>query len=323
MAYYAENFRRIAADYRDKNLRAKNAAEERRAELHHKLPQVEEIDRALSATGLRILQEALQGREGLDERMKKLEESNALLLEARKELLRANGYPEDYTSVHYECDECMDTGYVHGKMCKCMRRALTLAGYESSGVLKLIDKQNFDTFDLGYYVGAERRNMENILSHVREYAASFDGKTMRNLLFIGTTGLGKTHLSSAIAKEVVERGYDVVYESAQKVFSDFEAEKFGRGRGAETNTERYYDCDLLILDDLGTEMQSTFSVSALYQLLNTRLIGEKSMIISTNVTKEELLEKYSDRITSRLLGEFEICVFAGKDIRLQKRMERK
>ena len=304
MAYNPENYKRIAAQYKDKNLRAKEAAEARRAELHEKLPQVAEIDRALSATGLRIMREALNGREGLDARIRKLEEGNNLLLEARREILRANGYPEDYSSVKYECEECQDVGFVNGKMCKCMRRALTLAGYESSGVLKLIGKQNFDTFDLTYYEGAERANMERILDRAKRYAAGFDGKHMRNLLFIGTTGLGKTHLSSAIAKEVVEGGFDVVYESAQRIFSDFEAEKFGRAAAGENRTERYLSCDLLIIDDLGTEMQSQFKVSCLYHLVNTRLISEKSMIISTNIRKEELLAKYTDRITSRLFGEF-------------------
>ena len=320
MAYNPENYKRIAAQYKDKNLRAKEAAEARRAELHEKLPQVAEIDRALSATGLRSMREALNGREGLDARIRKLEEGNNLLLEARREILRANGYPEDYSSVKYECEECQDVGFVNGKMCKCMRRALTLAGYESSGVLKLIGKQNFDTFDLTYYEGAERANMERILDRAKRYAAGFDGKHMRNLLFIGTTGLGKTHLSSAIAKEVVEGGFDVVYESAQRIFSDFEAEKFGRAAAGENRTERYLSCDLLIIDDLGTEMQSQFTVSCLYHLVNTRRISEKSMIISTNIRKEELLAKYTDRITSRLFGEFEICVFAGKDIRSQKLM---
>lgn len=322
MAYNAENYKKIAAQYKDKNLRAKEAAEARREELHRKLPQVAEIDRALSATGLRIMREALKGKEGLDVRIRKLEEGNNLLLEARREILRANGYPEDYSSVHYECEECQDIGFVNGKMCKCMRRALTLAGYESSGVLKLIEKQNFDTFDLNYYKGAERRNMEQILEISKDYALNFHDDTMRNLLFMGDTGLGKTHLSSAIAKVVVDRGFDVVYESAQKIFSDFEAEKFGRVPQGENRTERYLACDLLIIDDLGTEMQSAFTVSCLYYLINTRLINEKSMVISTNIDKEEFSRQYTDRITSRLLGEFTVCVFAGTDIRSQKLIRR-
>ncbi len=322
MSYNPENYKRIAAIYKDKNLRAKEKAEERRRELHERLPQLREIDRALSTTGLRIMREALNGKEGLAERIKGLEEGNALLLEARKEILRAAGYPEDYSAVKYECDICMDVGYIDGRMCKCMKRALTLAGYESSGVLKLIEKQNFETFSLDYYAGEERANMERVLARCKQYAAGFDGVHMKNLLFIGTTGLGKTHLSSAIAKIVVENGHDVVYESAQKIFADFEAEKFGKAAPGEDRTSRYLSAELLIIDDLGTEMTSTFTVSCLYNLINTRLIAEKSMIISTNVRKEELLDKYSDRITSRLFGEFDICVFKGKDVRSQKRMGR-
>jgi len=323
MAYNADNYKRIAAQFKDKNMLAKQAAEARKTELHEKFPQIAEIDRALSTTGLRIMREALNGREGLAERIHRLEEGNALLLEARAEFLRANGIPEDYSDVHYECNECMDTGFVNGKMCKCLRTALNYAGYESSGVLKLIEKQNFDTFDLTYYDGNERLNMERVLTRAKNYAARFDGISMRNLLFIGTTGLGKTHLSSAIAKVIIENGYDVVYESAQKIFADFEAERFGRVPAGENRTSRYFECDLLIIDDLGTEMQTQFTVPCLYNLINSRLIAEKSMIISTNVRKEELLSKYSDRVTSRLFGEFESCLFVGKDIRSQKLMRRR
>ncbi|MBE6666135.1 MAG: ATP-binding protein [Ruminococcaceae bacterium] len=322
MAYNAENYKRIAAQFKDKSIRAQQAADVRKAELHEKLPQVAEIDRALATTGLRIMKEALNGRDGLQERVRRLEEGNKLLLEARAEILRASGYPEDYSDVHYECNECMDTGFVSGKMCKCLRTALNYAGYESSGVLKLIEKQNFQTFDLKYYEGNERKNMERIFHRALTYAANFDGKSMQNLLFVGTTGLGKTHLSSSIAKIVIDNGYDVLYESAQQIFADFEAERFGRVPYGENRTSRYFECDLLIIDDLGTEMQTQFTVPCLYNLINTRLISEKSMIISTNIRKEELLAKYSDRITSRLFGEFEICVFTGKDIRSQKLMKK-
>ena len=323
MAYNADNYKRIAAQFKDKSIRAQQAAEARKAELHERFSQIKEIDRALSTTGLRIMREALNGREGLADRIRRLEEDNALLLEARAEFLRLNGYPADYSDVHYECNECMDVGFVNGKMCKCLRTALNYAGYESSGVLRLIEKQNFDTFDLKYYEGNERLNMERVLNRAKSYAAQFDGSSMKNLLFIGTTGLGKTHLSSSIAKVIIDNGYDVVYESAQKIFADFEAERFGKVPAGEDRTSRYLECDLLIIDDLGTEMQTQFTVPCLYNLINSRLISEKSMIISTNVCKEDLLMKYSDRITSRIFGEFEICFFVGKDIRSQKRIRKK
>ena len=198
-----------------------------------------------------------------------------------------------------------------------MKKALAEAGLECSGVKKLVEKQNFGTFDLRYYTGSAHESMEGVLRICRAYADGFDGR-MHNLLFIGKTGLGKTHLSSAIAKEVIEKGYEVVYESAQNIFSDFEKEKFSRFDVTPPDTSRYYNCDLLIIDDLGTEMPSQLTVACLYNLLNARLVNEKSMIISTNVGKNELLERYSERITSRLLGEFGICVFEGSDVRSQK-----
>ena len=318
MAYNAENYKRIAAQFKDKSIRAQQAADARKEELHQRLPQIAEIDRALATTGLRIMREALNGKEGLQERVRRLEEGNNLLLEARAEILRASGYPEDYSDVHYECNECMDTGFLNGKMCKCLRTALNYAGYESSGVLKLIEKQNFETFDLKYYEGNERRNMENIFHRALTYAASFNGQTMKNLLFMGTTGLGKTHLSSAIAKVVIDNGYDVLYESAQQIFADFEAERFGRVPHGENRTSRYFECDLLIIDDLGTEMPGQFTTAALYSLVNDRLLAGKPMIVSTNLNIDEISKRYSPQIASRLQGSFQLLPFVGEDIRILK-----
>ena len=315
---YEETCRNIIREYRTKNLAAKQRAEERRRELDEKYPDIAKIDEALLDTGLKILRAALEGPDGLDERIKKLQSDNERLLFDRARLLESKGYPSDYDDVHYDCPVCSDTGYAKdGKMCRCMKKALAEAGLECSGVKKLVEKQNFSTFDLRYYTGSAHESMEGVLRICRAYADGFDGR-MHNLLFIGKTGLGKTHLSSAIAKEVIEKGYEVVYESAQNIFSDFEKEKFSRFDVTPPDTSRYYNCDLLIIDDLGTEMPSQLTVACLYNLLNARLVNEKSMIISTNVGKNELLERYSERITSRLLGEFGICVFEGSDVRSQK-----
>ncbi|MBQ2766264.1 MAG: ATP-binding protein, partial [Clostridia bacterium] len=149
---------------------------------------------------------------------------------------------------------------------------------------------------------------------------SFDGVNGENVFFCGTTGLGKTHLSTAIAKTLIERGFDVVYDTAQNILSDFEYERFGRSYGddSESRTDKYFDCDLLIIDDLGTEMTNQFTVSCLYNIINTRINHSKSMLISTNLTQNEIRERYSDRITSRLFGDFMVMRFVGKDIRLQK-----
>ena len=315
---YEETRRNIIREYRSKNLLAQQRAEEKRRELDEKFPDIARIDDALSETGVKILFAALDGKDGLDEKIAKLRKDNETLLSVRASLLASKGYPADYDDVHYDCGLCCDRGYTEdGNMCRCLKKALTEVGLEYSGAKKLVGKQNFDTFDLSFYSGSSRETMEAVLRICRAYSDSFDGK-MHNLLFIGKTGLGKTHLSSAIAKEVIEKGYEVVYESAQNIFSDFEKEKFSRYDAVIPDTSRYFDCDLLIIDDLGTEMPSQFTVACLYNLLNARLVSEKSMIISTNVGKNELLERYSERITSRLLGEFGICVFEGNDIRSQK-----
>lgn len=320
MSYNKENFRRISEEYMTKNLRAKEDAERRKKVLHARFPEINGIDSELSMTGLKLMQAAKGDPATLSERIDALRKDNEELLAARRDFLRSKGIPDDYSDVHYECPECMDTGMINGVMCKCMRRALTLAGYESSGIGKLIAKQSFDNFDLSYYTGAERVKMENALEKAKDFAANFGDEKARNLLFMGTTGLGKTHLSSAIAKAVIDRGYDVVYETANNIFGDFEYERFGRGYQAqgESRTARYFDCELLIIDDLGTEVSNQFTVATLYNLLNSRLIDEKSMIISTNIGKEELFSRYADRITSRIFGEFELVLFAGKDIRSQK-----
>ena len=219
MGYNAENCKKIAEIYSNKNFNAQKEAEARREKLHMLFPEIAEIDRVLSETGLRIFSAAISGEGNIEERVAELKKANDELLEVRREILVANGYPADYSDLKFECDKCRDTGYVDGRMCSCMRRDLILAGYESSGIGKLIAKQNFENFDLSFYHGAEREQMERVLSNVTDYADTFREGGGRNMLFIGMTGLGKTHLSSALAKAVVDRGFDVVYESAQNIFA--------------------------------------------------------------------------------------------------------
>ncbi len=322
MSYNKDNYIRIRQQYADKNLRAKNEAEARTRELHMQYPELEKIDRVLAETGLSILKEASKGKDGLEARIEAIKEGNKSLLEARGAYLQSIGYPADYTSVKYECEKCSDTGFVGTKMCECMRRELVLAGYESSGIGGLIRTQSFESFSLDYYkrTSNEFSNMQMIFDTCKAYAERFSEGNGESLFFCGTTGLGKTHLSTSIAKVLIERGFDVVYDSAQNIISDFEYERFGRGYGdnSDSRTDKYFDCDMLIIDDLGTEMANQFTVSCLYNIINTRINHSKSMIISTNLAQNEIRERYADRITSRLFGDFMVMKFAGKDIRLQK-----
>ncbi|MFA5562199.1 MAG: ATP-binding protein [Eubacteriales bacterium] len=320
MAYNRDNFRALKAEYEKKRLRAEADAEANREALHRLSPDAKEIDRALAQTGMRIFETACRGDEHLSRRIAAIRAEQQSLLEARRALLQHLSLPPDYTEPHYECSLCHDTGYVDTRLCTCLRRALVLAGFRSSGIGKLIDRQNFDNFSLEYYRAAPKdyERMKENLRITRAYAENFSAGS-GNLLLMGHTGLGKTHLSTAIARVVIERGYDVLYESAQNILHDFEHDQFHAGRGQEEpRAAKYYEAELLIIDDLGTEFQSTFSVSCLYNLINTRLNRGLAMLINTNLSSKELVERYDQRITSRLLGEFQTLLFVGKDIRYLK-----
>ena len=324
MGYNQENFKRIRAEYDTKALMAQRAADGRREEVESKIPGLRELDERLATFGLRIMKQAMEGG-NTEEALEQLREENQRILTQRRQLLQLHGYPEDYCKPHYECDRCQDSGYVGIRMCACMRRRLTEAGLESSGLGNLMKKQAFENFSLEYYRqnAAQYAQMKEHFQAVRGYAEGFtmEGEnTPDSLLFMGGTGLGKTHLSTAVARTVIERGYDVFYNSAVGMISDFETRRFGNAIAIADadNTERYITCDLLILDDLGTEVVNQFTQSTLYYVINTRLNAGRPTIISTNLTGNDLRKTYSDRITSRLMGEYRIIPFFGTDIRKQK-----
>ena len=205
-----------------------------------------------------------------------------------------------------------------------------MAGYETSGLGNLLREQSFENYSLDYFKNDEKayRTMSAVVRMLREWAEHFTlGDSSRpsseNLLLVGGTGLGKTHLSTAVAGTVLNAGFDVLYTSAVGLLGDFEMARFGNsgaaGDGSMTvDTARYFDCDLLIIDDLGTEVSNQFTTSCLYNLINTRLSTRRSTIISTNLMQDELRRRYWDRITSRLFGEYKILLFLGTDVRAQK-----
>lgn len=321
MGYNKQNFKRIREEYATKHLVAEEAAEGRRAELHMRLPRVAEIDRELGKTGVRIMGAGLLPKAQREAEIERLHEENDRLLAEREALLLAAGYPTDYSDVKYECEACGDSGYVGIRMCDCMRNALVLAGFESSGIAKLLETQTFESFSLDYYQNDPKiyANMERVLSVMRAYAESFDPTRSQSLALFGGTGLGKTHLSSAVAREVLKKGYDVLYVTALDLMADFEAEQFGQRSVARGElTDKYFECDLLIIDDLGTELVNQFTVSVVYNLLNIRINRKAPTILSTNLGQKELLAKYNDRITSRIFGEFRPLLFLGADVRMQK-----
>lgn len=319
MGFNRENYKRIKEEYDGKYLRAAEAAKIRRAEVHAAIPEVEAIDRALAATGLKVFEAAMRGERAA---IGEIERENAELQEKRGALLEAHGYGRDYTEIKYECDKCADTGVVDNRMCSCMRRKLIEAGFESSGMQDLIRRQRFDNFTLDYYKqNAEaHKRMKAIYDIARTYADKFDTETSGNMAFFGGTGLGKTHLSSAMAGAIIERGYDVFYTSANSMFADFEQKRFGSSAAFDASGEvsQYFACDLLIIDDLGSEIVNQFTVSCLYNVINTRLNRHKPTIISTNLSRDEFRKKYWDRIASRVFGEYLVLPFEGTDVRQLK-----
>ena len=317
MGYNRDDLIRIKAEYREKYQRARRNADMRADEVYLRIPRIKEIDVALSRTALEIMSAVTNGKESAEEALARVRARNEVLMEERGALLKSAGYPEDYTDVHYDCERCGDTGYIDGKMCDCMKRELVMAGYQSSGLGRLIATQSFENFSLDYYKtgGANYKNMELYFTSLRSFAQGFTADTYKNFLLVGGTGLGKTHLSTSVAKAVIERGFDVLYVSAIDMFADFEQKQFGSG---EDNTRRYFDCDLLIIDDLGTELTNQFTVSCLYNVINSRINSARSTFINTNLSKKEIETKYAERITSRLFGEYYPLVFTGVDIRKQK-----
>ena len=314
-------YARIREEYATKYLIAREEADLRRAEIHLAIPEVAEIDRALGRTGLSLMEASMQG-EDMQARIAAVRKTNEELRHVRAELLISHGYPADYTEIRYECPLCNDSGFVDTKMCICMKKKLVEAGFEASGMGNLLREQSFENFDLTYYQSdpAALRRMEQILARMRYYTETFEAGKSGNLVLFGGTGLGKTHLSSAVARRVIERGCDVFYVSAVSMLSDFERERFGNSAGGETGvgTDRYFSCDLLIIDDLGTEVNNQFTTSVLYNLINTRLNKRQSTIINTNLTQDEFRKRYWDRITSRVLGEYNVLIFLGTDVRAQK-----
>lgn len=321
MAYNSEAFKKVMEDYAAKRSAAIDAANRRLDEVVEKCPEIKMIDIALAGTGVAIMEAISAGRGGIEERIEKIRKNNEELQQQRADCLALLGYLPDHTMPRFECPECKDTGYdANARLCSCFKKALMIETCRRSGLGRLVDLQTFDSYSLEYfeYDKDVYENMSDIYEFCKNYAETFSRKS-ENLMLIGNTGLGKTHLSTAIAGKVIERGFDVCYDTATNVFTSFENERFGKTNSKfATPTERYFDCDLLIIDDVGTESVTQFTVSSLYNLINTRAMNEKQIMLSTNLTLDEMKSKYGDRIASRLFGESIVLQFTGKDIRLQK-----
>ncbi len=321
-----ENARRALAQIRSRN---EALLLEHKAEAYGKIPELQQIDQELRALVPKAALSALRKGEDVDAAIRSIAERSLYLQQRRHSLLRESGYPEDYIDEIYSCKTCEDTGYKDGRVCSCLEGLYREEVRKSLSSLLKLGNERFETFDLSYYSDqrdsdgdSPRQQMRMIRDYCRLYAEKFSpGED--NLLFRGGTGLGKTFLSACIARVVAEKGFSVAYETAVSCVSNFEIQKFSRGNedgeSAQEQVQRYLGCDLMILDDLGTEMAGGYTQTALYTLIDSRLNDGKTTIISTNLSDEELYRRYSPQIVSRLKGEYTEFVFRGSDIRRIKK----
>lgn len=305
----------------------KNALGSRKAEVKKRVPEIDEIENRIGKLCIKVSLAAFQDSNNRDHHLKELKEDITNLRVKKSELLVSNGYPLDYLDIHYNCNKCKDTGFIGLQKCSCYKQKLNSIYYRNSDLFIVSDDHNFANFNMDFFIdkknGREKfspkENMKNIVNQCLRYMENFDS-TSENLLFYGNPGTGKTFLSHCIAKELIDNGYFIVYRTSEELIKNLKDIRFNSNITLE---DHLINCDLLIIDDLGTEVSSEFAISELFNLLNTKLLRNKKMLISSNFSLDELLSIYSERITSRLFGNFTLFKFYGDDIRLQKSLNSK
>lgn len=319
MGYSEKLYSKAAAIIDERRKKAEENAAFLFSTLAKKRPEIIDYNKAMITSACSAIGALGMGNNAKDF-IDKLQKANMEAQENIARILKEEGLPENYLEAKYTCKKCSDKGILDGKLCSCHLELLKNLAYSELSDKSSLRISSFDDFDLNFYKSDEKEYdmMSRIYDFCKQYANDFD-MTSKSLIMWGETGVGKTHLSLAIAGEVINKGYGVVYGTAQNLFSNIEREHFGRGDGADGNTEKILlDCDLLILDDLGAEFRTSFVTSVFNNIVTTRLLQSKPTIISTNLSIDEIDEIYSRRIASRILGEFTVLTFMGPDIRQLK-----
>lgn len=312
-------------------LRARAAQHEReiyalRTRLYQSNPRLPQLDAALRGTMVEVAELALSGTTDHAAKLEEIKRRNLALQLEREQLLHHLGYGPDALDDAPLCPKCRDTGWVGAKMCGCLHELCVKEQIRELSKTLDLGEQSFDRARLDLYSDqpwdgtdrSPRENMKRVFAVCEGYAHGFANYPIKNLFFSGSTGLGKTFLSACIAREVSNAGFSVVYDTAINVFARFEDKKFGREDEAKNDTHRYLNCDLLILDDLGSELTSPFVQTALYELINSRLVSGKRTVISSNLSMDDVRARYSPQVASRLEGEYRELTFYGHDIRLHR-----
>ena len=325
-------YRKVEGEYSIKRQHAQSDAKIYKKNVYDENPKLSEIEDEINKVSLK----SIKARIFSDDLSRQIEQDKLTLQLDRlskeyDEQLEKLGLTRKDFEPKYECDKCKDTGYIGNKICSCFKQALINEAYKQSNIFKIKD-ENFETFDFGYYsstndkqkYGIEKSPLENI-DAIRKLAYNFshnlDDPAQKNLLFTGSTGLGKTFLANCVAAEAIKQGESVIYQTAPILLDkmvDYKF-KFNKTESEREEYEKIFDVDLLILDDLGTEAMNGAKFSELFNILNTRLLKNKKILISTNLTPQEIKREYEERIFSRFVGDFIICRFVGEDIRILKK----
>ena len=322
MSLNNSQYNAIMRIYNQLQFQDKYEQDQRREEVYQKVPQIRQIEDEISSQAVRCARKLLDGDTNAKEELKQHIED---LREQKEVLLSAFGFPADYMEMHYACPECQDTGYVDGRKCRCFKKEEIRLLYSQSNIEEVLLRENFDSFSYEYYddrvVIPEIQMtvadyMRQVHTWCKEYVENFEKKG-GNLIFTGSTGVGKTFLTNCIAKALIDQYQSVIYLSSNDLFDVFSKNKFHYDTEEEMKDMYQYilDCDLLIIDDLGTELNNTFVSSQLFYCINERLLRKKSTIISTNLSMTMLRDTYSDRISSRIISQYSIIPLYGDDIR--------
>lgn len=320
MALTVSQYNFIMRQYEERQTRNRHLREERLRHIYRTIEGYQAIDESVASVSV------MQGKKmlaGDTSALAQLKERLGSLAQERARLLTQNGYPANFLQPVYDCPDCQDTGYIQGQKCHCFKQAEITLLYEQSNLAQILEKENFSSLSFAYFEGDTLASYRQTVEKCKKFADNF--KTgYQNLFFYGTVGTGKTFLTNCIAKECIEKGCSVVYFSAANLFDLLSRNAFSYKNQEEMSSlcSTLYTCDLLVIDDLGTETATAFTLSHFFTCLNERLLRRKPIIISTNLSLEDCRNRYQDRIFSRLTSNFDFCKLSGPDIRMFKKIPR-
>ena len=320
MTYSHRQFNEIMSSYEEKRRKNRSLSDARKKEVYERIPALKTIDEEIADIGTEAAIKGITEGSSAESSVKRIDELSA----KKTSLIKNAGYDPSYLQPIYDCPDCRDTGFVNGARCHCLKQKIIDVMYRQSDIYPKLWEENFDTFSYEYFSGDTLIQMKKIRALAMDFVDTF-AKNYVNMLFYGNVGSGKTFITNCIAERLIDEGYSVIYLTALRLFELLNGHVFRRNGSAfdEDAYNSLFDCSLLIIDDLGTEVMNSATVTAaeLFQILNERDNARKPTIISSNLSLEQLKDNYSERSFSRILGSYELIRFTGEDIRLMKRRQ--